>query len=54
MDEDEYDELLKQIDAVQRQYEESDIFCDELIEPLSDEDGYIPGCYKVKQAPTYG
>jgi len=54
MDEEELELYERMIDAVQRQYEESDIFVGELMEPLADENGYVPGTYRVKPAPTYG
>jgi len=47
MDEFELDILLRQIDAVERNYQYVD-----LLDQLADETGLIPGCYIVKPAPT--
>jgi len=49
MDEEELDEYIRQIDAIeQRERQNKD-----LIEPIRDDDGYIvPGCYRVLPAPA--
>lgn len=47
MDEDEYDQLLRQIDALEQDARDQD-----LIEQCRDEDGLrVPGCYYVLPAP---
>jgi len=47
MNPEEYEEYLKQVAALSR-----DVDQDNLIEQLVDDDGYVPGCYWVKPAPT--
>ena len=48
MDELELEQLIRQIDAVERWHQYDDV----LLEPLANDEQIVPGCFWVRPAPT--